>query len=146
MCPEAGQEAVDTERFLVEEGRTLQTHAFIEVLVEILVEAIDVDPQFLQQAECFLAVVVGRFQRLSSSIADQQPLTGLELIALRMPAEIIVIVENQNLRAGSSELAEEVRGGKATDSSTHDHEIVRFLVVDSIRPGLAVAHGVRHFP
>src|SRR5579862_1016321 len=96
--PETGQEAVDAERFFVKKRCTLQSHALIEVLVEILVKAIDLDAQLLQQTKCLLAVMMGSFQRLGSSVADQQPFAGLELIALRVATEIVVIVENQNLR------------------------------------------------
>src|SRR5215831_1984435 len=87
-----------------------------------------------------------RFERLSSAVADQQPLTSLEFITLRVAAKVVVVVENQNLRVGSGELAEEVGRGQTTNATAHYHEVVRFVLVDGIRPGFSVAHGVSDLP
>src|SRR5215472_9686737 len=87
-----------------------------------------------------------RFERLSSAVADQQPLTSLEFITLRVASKVVVVVENQNLRVGSGELAEEVGRGQTTNATAHDYEVVRFVLVDRIRPGFSVAHGVSDLP
>ena len=89
---------------------------------------------------------MGSFQRLRSPIADQQTLTGLELIAFGVPAEIVVIVENQNLRVGSRERTEEVCRGETTDASTYYHKVIGLFLVDSIGPSLSISNGMRHFP
>src|SRR6516164_2028437 len=98
MRAEAGQKQIIAESLLVEEGGSFQVHRLVELLVEVLVEAIDLDSEFLQKSEGFFAVVMGSLQRLRSAISNQQTLGGLELIAFGMAAEIVVIVENQNLR------------------------------------------------
>lgn len=83
---------------------------------------------------------------MSSAITEQQTTAALELIAFGMPAEIVVIVEDKYLRSWSGKFAEEVSGGKTTDTPAHYYEIVRFLVVDRIWPCLAIAHRMHHFP
>jgi hypothetical protein len=52
----------------------------------------------------------------------------VKLVALRVTAEVIVIVENQNARAVRA-LAKKVRGREPADSAAHDNEIVRLARV-----------------
>ncbi len=70
----------------------------------------------------------------------------MEFVALGMSAKVVVIIDNQNPGVGPCVLAKEIGGSQAADSAAHNDEIVGFLVIDRIRPGLAIAHPMRHFP
>src|SRR5215472_18834907 len=123
MRTETRQQHVGGECFFVEECRALQPHALIEVLIEIFVEAIDLDAEFLQQTKRFFAVVMRSLKRLSSAVSNQQPLAGLKLIAFGVSAEIVVIVEDENLRLRSRKFAEEVCGSKTAYAPAHYDQI-----------------------
>ncbi len=71
MSSEAGQHPIDAERLLIKEGGAFQVHRLVQILVEVLVKAVDIDAQFLKQAECLLAVMMRCFERLGSAVADQ---------------------------------------------------------------------------
>src|ERR1700721_2051963 len=87
-----------------------------------------------------------RFERLGSTVTDQQPLTIMELVAFRMPAKVIMVVDNENCRLRAGELAEEVSCGQTTYAPANHDQVVGFPVGSRIRPGLPIPQSVRDFP
>jgi len=63
----------------------------------------------------------------------------IELVALGVAAEIIVVIENENAAIGRSLGAVEVRGGESADPGTHDDEIVLLTGIGRLRQRLPVA-------
>src|SRR5262249_1302608 len=78
--------------------------------------------------------------------AEQKTAAEAKLIAFGVTAEVIVVVENEDVRFWPGVLAVEVGGGKSADSSSDDDEIVGFLIRSGIVPMLAIAEGVRYLP
>ena len=69
----------------------------------------------------------------------------IEFVALRMAAEVVVIVENEDAARAAGMLAIEMRGGKTRDARAHHDEIVSFAGIDGGGRGLSVAQGVGGF-
>src|SRR5579872_5145899 len=90
-------QAVFAKSLFVEECCLLELHRREELLVVILIEALDVDAEFLQQSLGGRAVVCRSLDRLRAAVAEQQPVSRAKLVALRMAAKVIVIVEDENL-------------------------------------------------
>jgi hypothetical protein len=88
-----------------------------------------------------------RFRRLHehrSTEAEQRLAVDRELVALRVTAEIIVIVENQDARVGVDVAAIEICGCQPADACANDNEVVVFARWPG-RPVLALHHGVCRF-
>ena len=68
-------------------------------------------------------VTAGIFERLAAAVADDRAPIELELIALCVTAEIIVIVENQDTRIGML-LPIEMSGRQSADARADDDQIV----------------------
>ncbi len=66
-------------------------------------------------------------QRLGSAVAEQQPPVDPEFIALGVPAEIVVIVEDQNARSGAVRLAIKPRRRQSADAAA-DHDQIETLL------------------
>ena len=121
---EAAQEAVGAEGLLVEEDSGPQAQARVELLIEGGVEAAGVDAQLAKQARRDLAVPPGGLDRLRPAVTQEHPVSRSELVALRMAAEVVVVLENQDARLGPRGLAPEPGGGEAADPAADDHEVV----------------------
>src|SRR4029077_9709982 len=63
------------------------------------------------------------------SAISEKPAVGLELVALGVSPEVIVIVENKNAGRGPPQLAEKVRSGKSADASAHNHQVISLAAV-----------------
>jgi hypothetical protein len=70
----------------------------------------------------------------------------VELVALRVPAEIIVIVEHQDPSVRTHPLAVEKSCGKAANASSNDDQVEGFRVTDWAAVLLSIPHRMRHFP
>ena len=66
-----------------------------------------------------------------------------DLVALGVPAEVVMVVEHQHLRF-RQRLLEVIRRCQAAQPSAHDNQVVDFARILWVVPGLAVAHLVRH--
>ena len=54
-------------------------------------------------------------QRFTAAVADQQPVADAELVAARMTAKFVVIVEDEDARIRAESRAVVMRGGQAAD-------------------------------
>ena len=100
----------------------------------------------MKQLLRFSAVKIGSGDGLRAAITEQQAAAGRKFISFGMPAKVIVIIENQDARFGAGTLAVKISGGESADASADHDQIVVISVRRRGDPGLAVAHGVRHFP
>ena len=87
-----------------------QIHGVVEILVVIIVEALDVDADVLEQVLRHIGVPGRGIDGLGAAVADSCLAVNLELVALGMSAEVVVIIENEHARTGIF-LPEEVRRG-----------------------------------
>src|SRR5215471_17168942 len=124
----AGHEPILTERLCIEK------HRWREYGQELLVEALGrqrrrVDAQRCEEPAGLRAVRCRRRDRVRTAVAEQEPSADAELIACGVPAEVVVVVEEQDARIVASLLAEEVRGGESTDATTHHDQIIHLARV-----------------
>ena len=117
----------------------------VEILIVVFVKLLNVDAQFLKQVLRLGAVELRCGDGLRAAIAEQGSLGGVEFIAARMAAEIVVVFENQNFRVGTGDFSKEIRGGEAADAATHNNQVVGFGILRGSAPGVAVAQGVADF-
>ena len=95
----AGDEHIAPERLARKEYAAREPERRIEPALKRRLEARDIDAQLLQQPLGHAAVQpLGRLHRLAAAIADDQALIDAEFVALGMPAEIVVIVEDEDAR------------------------------------------------
>lgn len=65
-----------------------------------------------------------------------------------MAAEVVVVIEDQDLLIGTEGAAPEMGGGQARNASADDHEVVRLVRIDLERGELsirALLHGSERF-
>src|SRR5262249_14158368 len=117
----ANNQSVCSECLLIEEKSGFQS--FIYVAVEALCfERRRIDPQLREQPARFLAVRKGRLNGDGSAICEQRSPANLKLIAFGMAAEVVVVIEDEN-RAGRIALAIKIRCREPADSGAHDHYV-----------------------
>src|SRR6202034_3319258 len=151
-------EFVGAESFLVEEEASSQAERGIKITVRALWgERNWVDPERLQQPSRHIAVRPRTVNRESAAVHKGHTAPELELVALGVAAEIVVIVENEN--AGGSPLcAEEICSRQSADACADDHKVVSFVrgpvaglarlpgrIWRRVGPEIAVAQPVRGF-
>src|SRR5262249_29870021 len=88
-----------------------------------------------------------RLDRLAAAITDQPTLADRKLVAFGMPAEIVVIVEDQNAGARSCCLAIEPSGREPADPAADHDQVVALLdhrIIDA-EPTALAREGVGHF-
>src|SRR5262249_24889196 len=86
--------------------------------------ALHLNRQLLDQALRRVAVRKRRRDALRAAIADERPPLIAELVPLGVSAEVVVVVEDQDLLVRSERAAPEVRCGEARNAGADDHEIV----------------------
>src|SRR5262245_14475945 len=95
---------------------------------------------------CIFAVLTRTLDGLRPSITQEGSISTAKFVALRVPAEVVVVVENEDLRVFRDLLTVEVCGRKTADTATHNNQIVvlRGIFWVSINvPGFAIAQPVR---
>ena len=140
----AGQQAIGAEGLLVEEERGAEAERLVEIRVEHLGIARDLDAQLGDEVFGDFAVRRRAVDRLRAAVADVGAAVVGELVALGVAAEVVVVVEDQDARVGPR-LAEDMRGRQAADAAAHHHEIVLLARVFRCRrvlPEGGVAHRV----
>src|SRR5271170_4301294 len=140
-------EAVGAKGFFIEEETG--SHAVINLRVPtFLFQSGRINAKLGEQTASFLAIGERRFDGEGSTVGQQQTSSGTKLVALRVAAEVVVIVENEDASRGTGSLAIEVSGGKTAHARAHDNEVVSFVGVDRRPrrlPESAIAQGVRNF-
>ena len=110
------------------------------------VSARRVDAQRRQEPAGLRAVRRRRRDCVRAAVAKQQLSAGAELVARRVTAEVVVVVEEQDAGVVAGLLAEEVRSSEPTDAAAYHDQIVRLTrVSDSadLLPERAVSQRVR---
>ena len=82
------------------------------------------DAKFLYYILGNRAIGCGAFDRKCSSKAQHEVLIYLKLIALRMPTEVIVVLQDKHARSLAGRLVEEARRRKAADTAPDNDQIV----------------------
>ena len=115
--------------------------------------ALDLDAELLDQPLGRVAVRIRRRDAHRAAVADERAALVVELVPLRVAAEVVVVVENQDLLVRAERASPEMRRGQSGDSSADDHEVVRLRVCrrrarevdgtrrDCIRPNASTAAG-----
>jgi hypothetical protein len=136
----AGREHVAPERLAGKEHSAREPERRIEPALERRLEAGDVDAELLEQALGDTAVEgLGRLHRLAATVADDQALTEAKLVALGMPAEIVVVVEDEDARRAVGAPIEPGRRQPADPAADYD-QVVALLDRHTVEgEGLAIA-------
>ncbi len=97
----APHQFVRAEYLFCEECRGSQFHGTVEFVggVAGLLQAREIDPDGLQQRSRNRAVLVDNFEVGSAAVEQQHAVVVMELVALGVAAEIVVVVEEQHFRA-----------------------------------------------
>ena len=74
-------------------------------------------------------VALRRLDVQRSAVDGQQPAVVTKLVAFGVPAEIVVIVENQHARVASGVLEEVVGRAQSADAAAHHHQIIGLVGV-----------------
>ncbi len=128
----AGDQPVRAEVFALEQHSAREAEPRIERAVECGLEAIEVDAERAREAERVAAVErMRRLHRLAAAVGDEQAPVDQELVALRVAAEIVVGLEQQD--ACVRFLAPiEPRRREAADARAHDDQVVALIDGDAI--------------
>jgi len=134
------------EVLLVEKGASSQPVLLLQIMVQEFRVALDLDAQLPDQRLRAIAVRIRSLDSHGPAEADERFALIVKLVSLGVPAEVIVIVEDQDLRAGLERCSVEVGRRKTRDARSHDDEFVFFADIDSgnRRPGvLALADRIK---
>jgi hypothetical protein len=143
-----GDQFVGAECFLVEKDLRAQAERPVQIPVDVFGVGGNIDSQFLDQSLGHGAVRSRAFDGKCPAKTQHGSLGEVELIALGVSAEVIVIVKNQDARLGSRNFAKKVRRREPADSAAHHHQIVSLPGVNrgpGLAPKSAVAQAVCHF-
>ena len=141
-CPHSRDQSILSESFAIEENTGPQFERIVQPLIVSLVKFLRVDTKFGQQSLGDGAVAGRAFDGLSAAVAEQHPVPGFELVALGVPAKIVVVVENQDACPASGSLAIEVRCCQSADAPADHHQVVAlagFFRTGGAVPRFAVA-------
>ena len=145
----SNHEAIGAEGLFVEEGGVLQPleDRAVRILVGFSRQRRRIDADGLHQAERFLAVGERRGDAGRPAVRYPQSPARTKLVALRVAAEVVVVVEDQDAGVRIRARPIEVCGRQPADAAADNHEIVRFARIDRAagpRPERSVAQRVRH--
>ncbi|MNN37053.1 hypothetical protein D3C81_1509800 [compost metagenome] len=89
--------------------------------------------------------MLGRLEGFAAAVADDHPAAGLELVALGVAAEVVVVLDDQDARLRML-LAVEPGGRQPADAAADHHQVVLFLHLQAggVECLLLPAHLVRH--
>src|SRR5262249_61686099 len=107
---------VFAERLFVEKDPLGHPARLVEILVVDLLEFVNLNVEFRQQAFGLRAVQVGAGNRLRTTIANDETIAAAEFIPFCVPAEIIVIIENQYLCVRANLLTIKISSRQSADS------------------------------
>ena len=144
----ADDELVDAPRFLVEEGRLAgEPERSIERSIRLvgLEKAIDVDADVVNHRSRVLVVAIPGLDIERAAVQREHAAAVGELVALRVAAEVVVVVEDEHLRAAADVADEVVRRRQPAQPPADHDEVVRLAGVDRAGeiPAAAIAQLVR---
>ena len=107
---------------------------------ELALEAPDVHVDLPQQRLQLGRPGFGRDYVGGAAGAHQRLAVDVELVALGVTAEVVVIVEQEDLRVGTGRLTEEPGRREPAEARAHHHEVVGGIdALFGMRPALALA-------
>src|SRR5437773_709796 len=130
MRQRIGRQRVGTECLFVEKNRRVQAKRSVQVFGYVLGIGRNINPQFFDQPLGHRAVRCRTLDGKGPAKAQHRPRAGAKLVALGVPAEVVVVVENQYAGFWSSRFAEEVSRRESADASAHNYKIVLLVGVD----------------
>src|ERR1019366_790733 len=139
---------VGPKGFLVEENPWLQTQRTVEIFADILVIRRHINPKLFDQSLCACAIGSRAFNGIGAAESQNRTTARAKFVALGVPAEVIMVLKNQDARLVARSLAEIMRRGQSADASSHDHQIIGFASVHglgSVLPESTVAESVHAF-
>src|SRR5579871_3519406 len=128
-------QAISPEILLVEKDFRRAAGA-VRPAIKILGEATHADTEFFDYTPSDFAVGIGTLDRICPAVANQFLPADTEFIALRVPAKIIVIVQDEDAGFPAIGLAIEVSGGETADATTNNDEIVGFTGILGLASGI----------
>jgi hypothetical protein len=132
----ARDQPIRTERLAVQEA--CRSKSSVRILVVPPREFVHIDVQFAQQCHGGGPICGRTVDRLRAAVAQQRAVADVKFIALGVPAEVIMVVEQQDPRAGKA-LAVEICGRQSTEPCPYDDKIVVLAgVPDRCGPALKV--------
>src|SRR5690606_76454 len=134
----AGHQLIRPEGLPLEEKSSRQAEVRVQRAMKDTLESFRLDAELSKEPGCAIAPqVIGRLDGLAAAIGNEQSPIDAHFAAASVAAEIVMIVENQNVRA-RRRLAIEVSGGQAADPGT-DHDEVGFTFDRQSRKRIAAA-------
>jgi hypothetical protein len=108
----------------------------------------NINTQIFNQRACMRWVTPGILNKFGAAEIDEGASPVFKLIAFRVAAEVVVIVDNEDTRTRSQLFLVVVRCRQAADSTANNNQIVLFAVVDLVSrivPAFTVPHMVSVF-
>src|SRR5262249_26874477 len=134
---------VRAEGLAVEEDATPEPDRAVEILLGAGgVEPDRIDAELTQEPGGNNAVRSRAVDLQRPPVHQLDPAAQLELVALRVPAKVVVIVEDENARRGLA-LAIEIGGRETADAAANDHEVVGLGRTRRLEREITVAELVR---
>ena len=139
---------IGTESLFIEEDFRAQSAGAIHAVVDEFWIRWNINAQLLDQCFRYATIRSRALYGKRSSKAVTERATNAELVALGMPAEIVVIVEDQNASLGAHCLAVVMCGSQAADTASNDDQIVSLACAFRFPrciPEGSIAQAVRSF-
>ena len=143
----ARDETVPSERLAIKENLLLQSERAVKHVIVMRCVGRDIDAQILNHASGDWTIGSRALDRVCAAIAEQKCSVDIELVALGMAAEIIVVFENEHARLFTCGLMEKSRRRKPADTPSNHDQIISFSCVDGlagVSPEAAVAQAMRN--
>ena len=127
----AHHQAVCAPGLFVEKVPAAQSERPVKIVIGSVVrlEPVEIDPDVRKQFLGRFVVTLGRLDVQRSAIDGEQASVVSKFIAFGVPAEIVVIVEDQNAGIAAGALQEVVGRAQPADSSADDHQVVALVGV-----------------
>src|SRR6202034_638963 len=122
-------ELVDTEGTALEKARGLEPMRLPEVAIVVAIEAPAIYAELAQQSHGLGGVELQLLDHQRAAASNPGAAGTAQLVALGVTAEVVVVVEHQDLRVCAVKLAEEVRRRQPADAAADDRQIVVLVEV-----------------
>ena len=104
----------------------LQSKRGVWLFVLVLRVGGNIDAQIADHSLGHRTIRSRALDRIRASEAQHEILVYLELIALRVPTEVVVVFKDEHARRLAGSLMEEARGREAADAAAHHDQVIAF--------------------
>src|SRR5262249_10565236 len=135
-------ETIAAEAFLVEPDAVAELELGIDAVIrrDLFLEPLDIDSKGPEQPHGLGTVLARPLDVKGAAVQQQRASPAQDPVALRVPAEVVVVVEDEDAGLRTRGGAEEMRGGQAADPAADNDEIVDLAgVLGRLRPRMPVA-------